>query len=57
MNFFGQMGAFFLALMFGKIADEHIISTILFLLVCICNAHGCILWLAIDPTRQVDYLK
>jgi MFS transporter, ACS family, glucarate transporter len=54
MNFFGQMGAFFLALMFGKIADvTHSFIYPLFIVAFVMFT-GCILWLAIDPTKQVD---
>ncbi|MEO8763269.1 MAG: MFS transporter [Ginsengibacter sp.] len=54
MNFFGQMGAFFLALVFGKIADvtgnfNHPLFIVAFVLFI-----GCLLWLAIDPLKQVD---
>jgi len=53
MNFFGQMGAFFLAIVFGKIAEvTHnfkypllVVTGILFI--------GCLLWLVIDPLRQL----
>lgn len=53
MNFFGQMGAFFLALMFGKIADlTHSFNYPLFIVAFVTLA-GCMLWLIIDPTRQL----
>ena len=53
MNFFGQMGAFFLALMFGKIADlMHSFNYPLFI-VSFVTLTGCMLWLVIDPTKQV----
>lgn len=53
MNFFGQMGAFFLALMFGKIADlTHSFNYPLFI-VAIVTCIGCLLWLVIDPTQQL----
>lgn len=53
MNFFGQMGAFFLALMFGKIADlTHSFNIPLFI-VSFITLSGCMLWLLIDPTKQV----
>ncbi len=54
MNFFGQMGAFFLALMFGKIADvTHNFNYPLFV-VAFVMLTGCMLWLAIDPMKQID---
>jgi len=53
MNFFGQMGAFFLALMFGKIADlTHSFNYPLFILAFVTLA-GCTLWFVIDPTKHV----
>lgn len=53
MNFFGQMGAFFLALMFGKLADiTHSFDYPLFIVAFVTLA-GCLLWLVIDPTKQV----
>jgi len=53
MNFFGQMGAFFLAIIFGKIADAtHSFSYPMFVLAAVLFI-GCLLWLAIDPTKQV----
>jgi MFS transporter, ACS family, glucarate transporter len=54
MNFFGQMGAFFLALVFGKVADvTHNFNYPLYLVAFVMFT-GCLLWLAIDPTKQVD---
>lgn len=53
MNFSGQMGAFFLALMFGKIADlTHSFNIPLFIVAFVTLA-GCLLWLVIDPEKQV----
>ncbi|MBD0287193.1 MAG: MFS transporter [Flavisolibacter sp.] len=53
MNFFGQMGAFFLAIIFGKIVDiTHDFNYPLFILAAVLFT-GCLLWLAIDPTRQI----
>jgi sugar phosphate permease len=54
MNFFGQMGAFFLAIIFGKMVDvTHDFNDPLFVLSAV-SLTGCMLWLAIDPTKQVD---
>ena len=54
MNFFGQMGAFFLAIIFGKIVDAtNNFNDPLFLLGAV-SLTGCLLWLAIDPTKQVN---
>ncbi len=53
MNFFGQMGAFFLALMFGKIADLTHSFNYPLLIVAFVTLAGSMLWLIIDPTKQV----
>jgi sugar phosphate permease len=54
MNFFGQMGAFFLAVMFGKIVDAtHNFNYPLFILAAVLCS-GCLLWLAIDATRHLQ---
>jgi sugar phosphate permease len=54
MNFFGQMGAFFLAVIFGKIVDlTHNFNYPLFV-VAFVMLTGALLWLAIDPLKQVD---
>ena len=54
MNFFGQMGAFFLAIIFGKIADATgNFDTPLFVLF-IVELTGCLLWLAINPTKPLQ---
>ncbi len=56
MNFFGQMGAFFLAIIFGKIADvTHNFNYPLFVLAGALFI-GCLLWLAIDPLQQLKIL-
>ena len=51
MNFFGQMGAFFLALIFGQIVQAthhfnypvYVVGAVLIV--------GCLLWLAIDAEK------
>jgi ACS family glucarate transporter-like MFS transporter len=53
MNFFGQMGAFLLAIIFGKIADathgfQVPMLVLAFVLIC-----GALLWLGIDPKKQI----
>jgi len=54
MNFFGQMGAFFLAIIFGKIVDvAHNFNTPLFVLAAV-SVTGCLLWLAIDPEKRLN---
>jgi ACS family glucarate transporter-like MFS transporter len=53
MNFFGQMGAFSLALIFGKIVQvTHHFDYPLYLLAIVLFA-GCLLWLAIDPEKTL----
>ncbi|MGC4036164.1 MAG: MFS transporter [Chitinophagaceae bacterium] len=53
MNFFGQAGGFALSLLFGKIADAtHNFNQPLFLLGAV-SVIGGLLWLAIDPLRQL----
>jgi ACS family glucarate transporter-like MFS transporter len=54
MNFFGQMGAFFLAVIFGKIVDAtHSFVAPLFILAAVLML-GCLLWLAIDPLKRLS---
>jgi ACS family glucarate transporter-like MFS transporter len=53
MNFSGQMGAFFLAIVFGKIVDiTHNFNDPLFIVAGILFV-GFLLWFAIDPTKQL----
>ncbi len=53
MNFFGQMGAFSLALIFGKIVQvTHHFDYPLYLLAVVLLA-GCLLWLAINPEKTL----
>jgi sugar phosphate permease len=53
MNFFGQMGAFSLALIFGKIVQTtHHFEYPLYVL-SVVLASGCLLWLAIDPEKTL----
>ena len=57
MNFFGQMGAFSLALIFGKIVQvTHHFEYPLYLLAMVLLA-GCLLWLAIDPEKSLPLLE
>lgn len=54
MNFFGQMGAFFLAIIFGKIVDlTHNFDYPLFVVAFVILT-GALLWLGIDPLKQVN---
>jgi MFS transporter, ACS family, glucarate transporter len=51
MNCFGQLGAFFMAIIFGKIADiTHSFTTPLFILSAVLFAGG-LFWLFIDPGK------
>jgi ACS family glucarate transporter-like MFS transporter len=54
MNFFGQMGAFFLAIIFGKIADVTQNFNYPLFAVAFVMLAGCLLWLSIDPLKQVS---
>ena len=57
MNFFGQMGAFFLALIFGKIVQvTHHFDWALYLVAIVLFA-GCLLWLAIDPEKSIPFTE
>ena len=54
MNFCGQMGAFTLSILFGKIADTfQNFNYPLFIVAAVMFAGG-LLWLAIDPTKQIE---
>jgi len=53
MNFFGQLGAFFLAIFFGKIAElTHNLNYPLFVVTGVLLI-GCLFWLIIDPLQQL----
>jgi MFS-type transporter involved in bile tolerance (Atg22 family) len=53
MNCIGQMGAFFLAIAFGKIVDTtHNFNAPLFVISCLMLI-GCSLWLLVDPTKKL----
>jgi MFS transporter, ACS family, glucarate transporter len=57
MNFFGQMGAFFLALIFGKIVQmTHHFDYPLYVLAIVLFT-GCLLWLAIDPEKPLPLME
>ncbi len=58
MNFFGQMGAFSLALMFGRIVQiTHRFDYPMYILAVVVIV-GCLLWLAIDPEKTLpDIVK
>ena len=53
MNCIGQMGAFFLAIVFGKIVDTtDSFNAPLFLISCLMLI-GCSLWLLVDPAKKL----
>ena len=53
MNCFGQLGAFFMAVIFGKIVDvTHSFTTPLFILAAVLFA-GCLCWLFIDAGKPL----
>jgi ACS family glucarate transporter-like MFS transporter len=57
MNFCGQTGAFFLSVVFGKIADAvHNYNTPVLLIAGILII-GSIVWLGIDPANKIENLK
>lgn len=57
MNFFGQMGAFSLALIFGKIVQAtHHFDYPLYVLAIVLFT-GCLLWLAIDPENPLPMME
>jgi ACS family glucarate transporter-like MFS transporter len=57
MNFFGQMGAFFLAIIFGKIVDATQNFNYPLFVVAFVMLMGCLLWLGIDPLKQVKLMQ
>jgi nitrate/nitrite transporter NarK len=54
MNFFGQMGAFFLAIIFGKMVDVFHNFDYPLIVVAFVMLTGALLWLGIDPLKQVS---
>jgi len=57
MNFFRQIGAFFLGIFFGKMADAtHSLNAPIFVIAAILFV-GCLLWLVIDPTKRLSDLR
>lgn len=57
MNFCGQMGAFSLALIFGKMVQvTHHFDYPLYLLAFVVFS-GCLLWLAIDPEKPIPFMR
>jgi len=57
MNFFGQMGAFFLAIIFGRIVQvTHNFEYPLYVVAAVLLI-GCLLWLAINPEKQLPEIS
>lgn len=57
MNFSGQMGSFFLAIVFGKIVETtHNFNYPLFVVTGVLGI-GCLLWLVIDPLDQLTIVS
>ena len=53
MNCIGQIGAFFLAIVFGKIVDStHSYNAPLFVIAALMGI-GSLLWLSVDPTKKL----
>jgi sugar phosphate permease len=57
MNFFGQMGAFFLAIIFGRIAQSTGSFQVPLFIVAGVMLTGALLWLRIDPLKQISVGK
>ena len=55
MNFAGQMGSFFLALYFGKIADITHSFELPMIILAVLLLSGALLWLALDPEHQLNF--
>ena len=53
MNFFGQMGGFLLSVSFGKLADLANNFTVPVLVLAGVLLTGSLLWLFVDPRKQV----
>jgi ACS family glucarate transporter-like MFS transporter len=53
MNFAGQLGAFFLAILFGKMADALNSFNAPLLVVAAVLGAGSLIWMAVDPTKQI----
>ena len=53
MNFTGQMGAFFMLVLFGKLVDMTHSYNIPVIVVAGMLGIGCLLWLLVDPRKQV----
>jgi sugar phosphate permease len=53
MNFGGQIGGFFLSLTFGKLADMTHSFTVPVVVVAFVLSIGCLLWLFVDPRKQL----
>jgi nitrate/nitrite transporter NarK len=54
MNFAGQLGGFFITIIFGIIVEQTHNFNYPLLLIAGCLLVGALLWLKIDPTKTVD---
>jgi ACS family glucarate transporter-like MFS transporter len=54
MNFCGQMGAFIMLMMFGKLADVTHSYDIPVIIVAAVLLSGCLLWFLVDPRKQLN---
>jgi len=57
MNFAGQMGGFFITIIFGKIVNSTNNFNIPLFLIAGCLVVAALLWLKIDPTRAFKEVK
>lgn len=57
MNFAGQMGGFFITIIFGKIVNSTNNFNIPLFLIAGCLVVAALLWLKIDPTREFKEVK
>ena len=53
MNFTGQIGAFFMVILFGKLADATHSYNIPVIVIAVVLFAGCMLWLLVDPRKQI----
>ena len=57
MNFSGQIGAFTLAIVFGKIVDlSHNFNTPLFIVSAVL-CFGGLIWLLVDPVSKIEWVE
>jgi len=53
MNFAGQIGAFVMLILFGKLADLTHSYSIPVIVIAVILYMGCLLWLLVDPRKQI----